>query len=313
LDKLNLDYFLHHNHNVSHTWNDSTPVFGRLFSNNLIELLGPPRLKSDEITQKHMDIARSVQDIYEKALFHVLNYAYDISKIKNLCLAGGCAMNSVANGRIYSSTHFKKLYVQAAAGDAGGAIGAAYYVWNKIGGKRHFCMDHAYYGPEFDSSYIENLLDINSKIISRKFNVRFIESADLLCKVDAKSIAKGSVIGWFQGRMEWGPRALGNRSILGDPRRADMKDILNIKIKRRESFRPFAPSILEEHSDSWFESYDSVPFMMQVFQVKKNKRKIIPAVTHVDGSGRLQTVSKKTNSLYHLLITNFFELVGLCI
>jgi carbamoyltransferase len=196
--------------------------------------------------------------------------------------------------------------VQAAAGDAGGAIGAAYGVWHQLGGKRSFVMDHAYWGPAFGPTDIAKLiLDRKEQIANAGCTVEEILDEAALCRRAAASIANGSVVGWFQGRMEWGPRALGNRSILCDPRRADMKTILNSKIKRRESFRPFAPSILEENVSDWFEENDSVPFMMQVFQIRDNKRGLIPAVTHVDGSGRLQTVSQHANPLYHRLIEEF--------
>jgi carbamoyltransferase len=202
--------------------------------------------------------------------------------------------------------------VQSAAGDAGGAIGAAFCVWHKAGGRRSFVMDHAYWGPGFSEGELTELLSSYSTEM-RAANCS-VESGitDLagLCGRVAREIADGKVVGWFQDRMEWGPRALGNRSILGDPRRADMKQILNSKIKRRESFRPFAPSILEEDVADWFEEVDAVPFMMQVFQIREEKRASIPAVTHVDGSGRLQTVSRQANPKYHLVIEKFKSLTG---
>ena len=221
-------------------------------------------------------------------------------------------MNSVANGKIRRQTPFKHVYVQSAAGDAGGAIGSAFMVANKLNlTSERFIMDHAYWGPKFSNAYHKNLLSKNSALLrSEKCSIELIENNDELCEKVSETISLGDVVGWFQGRMEWGPRALGNRSILGDPRRADMKDILNLKIKRRESFRPFAPSVLKEQVPNWFEEDDQVPFMMQVFQIKKNKRNKIPAVTHVDGSGRLQTVSKETNSIYYQLINKFFQKTG---
>jgi len=180
-------------------------------------------------------------------------------------------------------------------------------VANELGEtKDRFYMNHSYWGPSFDNSYHERLLtDKSGEIKEEGCQVELIENEDEVCKITAQAISDGLVIGWFQGRMEWGPRALGNRSILGDPRREDMKDILNLKIKRRESFRPFAPSILRERVSDWFEEDDDVPFMMQVFQIREKKRKDIPAVTHVDGSGRLQTVSSTTNARYHKLISAF--------
>lgn len=217
-------------------------------------------------------------------------------------------MNSVANGKIYRRTNFKKAYIQAAAGDAGGAIGAALTAYKRSSGliKSRIRMDSAYLGPSFDNTQIDRILEENrSQVEAQNCFIKKIENENELCETTAKSISDGKVIGWFQGRMEWGPRALGNRSIVCDPRRQDMKDILNQKIKRRESFRPFAPSILREAVKDWFEEDDDVPFMMKVFQIKENKREEIPAVTHVDGSGRLQTVHKSTNPRYYKLIKAF--------
>jgi carbamoyltransferase len=215
-------------------------------------------------------------------------------------------MNSVANGKVRRVTPFRRVYVQAAAGDAGGAIGAAFAAWHKLGGERSFVMDHAYWGPEFGPGDIAQLLSRHrAEIAEAGCTIEKIPDESTLCQLTASVIAEGKVVGWFQGRMEWGPRALGNRSILCDPRRADMKHIVNAKIKRRESFRPFAPSVLEEAVADWFEEDDEVPFMMQVFQVQEEKRALIPAVTHVDGSGRLQTVSRRTNPRYHRLIETF--------
>jgi carbamoyltransferase len=218
-------------------------------------------------------------------------------------------MNSVANGKVRRMTPFRRVYVQAAAGDAGGAIGSAFAVWHRLGGKRAFVMDHAYWGPAFGASDIGQLLAAHQSDIT-DCTIEEISDEAALCRRTAAAIADGQVVGWFQGRMEWGPRALGNRSIVCDPRRADMKTLLNAKIKRRESFRPFAPSVLEESVSEWFEEDDSVPFMMQVFQVREEKRGLIPAVTHVDGSGRLQSVSAHTNPRYHRLIKEFRRLSG---
>jgi len=221
-------------------------------------------------------------------------------------------MNSVANGRIHRNTPFRRVYVQSAAGDAGGAIGAAFAVWQQISNApREFVMDHAYWGPAYSNAEIETLLSARHTDLKQEaFNVQRIEDERELCHRTARVLADGKVIGWFQGRMEWGPRALGNRSIVCDPRRADMKEILNRKIKRRESFRPFAPSILREAVSEWFEEDGDVPFMMQVFPIRPEKRPLIPAVTHVDGSGRLQTVTREANPLYYSLIEAFRDLTG---
>jgi carbamoyltransferase len=263
------------------------------------------------LTQRHKDIARSVQAMYEEAFFNLLNVLHKRHGSTNLCLAGGCAMNSVANGKVYRNTPFKKVYIQSAAGDAGGAIGGAYSVWHKLGGARGFVMDHAYWGPHFGDGELRALLEASSAdLVDQHCTVTRMDDQAALCERTATAVSEGKVVGWFQDRMEWGPRALGNRSILGDPRRADMKDILNLKIKRRESFRPFAPSILREAVAEWFEQDDDVPFMMQVYPIREAKRPLIPAVTHVDGSGRLQTVTADTNPRYHRLITTFGRMTG---
>jgi carbamoyltransferase len=291
---------------------NGSPEFGDLFSPALEHLLGPRRAPSDRLEDRHNDIARSAQAMYEEAFFHLLGNLQRRSGLTDLALAGGCAMNSVANGKVRRNTPFRRVYVQSAAGDAGGAIGSAFAVWHKLGGKRNFVMDHAYWGPAFNATEIQRVLNAHGfDIAAANCRVEDIGDESALCRRTAEAIAKGQVIGWFQGRMEWGPRALGNRSILCDPRRPDMKATLNAKIKRRESFRPFAPSVMEEAVAEWFEEDDSVPFMMQVFQVREEKRKLIPAVTHVDGSGRLQTVTSSTNPRYHKLIESFRDLTGI--
>lgn len=302
---LGLEFFRHHRERISYQWDQGSPMYGDLFSPALEELLGPRRQPSEPLSQRHMDIARSTQVMYEEAFFHLLDYLQGYG-LNDLALAGGCAANSVANGKVRRKTKFRRVYVQPAAGDAGGAIGAAFAVWHKLGGQRGFIMDHAYWGPRFAPAQIDQVVSASrDELDAQNCSVEFIPDVNLLCQRTAKAIADGVVAGWFQDRMEWGPRALGNRSILCDPRRADMKQILNAKIKRRESFRPFAPSILEEQVDDWFEENDAVPFMMQVFQIREDKRSLIPAVTHVDGSGRLQTVSRTANPLYYQLIQTF--------
>ena len=340
--KLNLRFFRHYRDNVAYSWNDCAPEVGTLYSEALPELLGPARQPKEPLEQKHRDLARSAQTMYEEAFFTLLNVLHRKYRCDNLALAGGCAMNSVANGKVYLQSPFKRMYVPAAAGDAGGAIGAAFVVWKMEGeensklqtpnskevpthklqylGKAgpqpstngRFVMRHAYVGPGFGDERIEELLKERGLLEGWKNGcvTARVEDAGERCRRTAKAISEAKVVGWFQGRMEWGPRALGNRSILCDPRRADMKEILNSKIKRRESFRPFAPSILREQVREWFEQEDDVPFMMQVFQVRKEKRLLIPATTHVDGSGRLQTVHRETNGLYWELISEFHRLTG---
>ncbi len=311
--KLNLKYFIYHKEKIKYEWEGGSPHVGTLYSKQLEKLLGPARKKDEELTQRHKDIAHSVQAMFEEALFHLLNKLHKKHSIDSICIAGGCGMNSVANGKIRRNTSFKNVYIQAAAGDAGGAIGAAYSSHFKQNpyNKRSYVMKDAYLGPEYDDSYIKNLInEQEKKILSNGCSIENIIQKDELISKTVSRIADGKVIGWFQGKLEWGPRALGNRSILCDPRRADMKDILNSKIKRRESFRPFAPSILREKVADWFEEEDDVPFMMKVFQIQEQKRSQLPAVCHADGSGRLQTVHQDTNDLYHSLISAFDNLTG---
>jgi carbamoyltransferase len=309
--ELNLKYFRHHRVDVAYQWTDGSPEFADLFSPALEQLLGPRRLPAEPLDDRHRAIARSAQAMYEEAFFHLLGALQKRSGLTDLSLAGGCAMNSVANGKVRRMTSFRRVYVQPAAGDAGGAIGSAFAVWHKLGGKRTFVMDHAYWGPAFGAADISNLVGARrSEIAAAGCLLENVCDEAALCQRAAAAIADGKVVGWFQGRMEWGPRALGNRSIVCDPRRADMKALLNAKIKRRESFRPFAPSVLEEAVPEWFEEDDAVPFMMQVFQIREAKRKLIPAVTHVDGSGRLQTVSSLANPKYYRLIESFRAITG---
>jgi carbamoyltransferase len=309
--ELNLNYFRHHRERIAYQWNDGSPTFSELFSPALEELLGRRRQRDDPIEERHKDIASSLQSMYEIAFFNMISPIQKETGITDIALAGGCAMNSVANGKIRRQTGYRRVYVQAAAGDAGGAVGAAYAVWHKLGGARRFAMNHGYWGPSYREDYISRLIDTQrDRITSGGCNVSIHKNEADLCREVAQHIADGKVVGWFQGRMEWGPRALGNRSIICDPRRGDMKEILNLKIKRRESFRPFAPSILEDAVGEWFEEEDAVPFMMQVFQIQVDKRDRIPAVCHVDGSGRLQTVSAKENGRYYKLIDAFRAISG---
>jgi len=310
--ELDLQYFQHHSEGITMVWNDGEPKIGRVFTNALVELLGPMRSSGGALSQNDWDIAASGQAMYEEAFFHLLRHVANKTGENSLALAGGCAMNSVANGKIFDQSPFKRVYIQSAAGDSGGCIGAAYTVWHQILKKpRSFQMQHSYWGPAFSSMAITTLLKSRSNELEKAgCVVKHLPDESELCQYTASSISQGKVIGWFQGRMEWGPRALGNRSILADPRRADMKDILNLKIKRRESFRPFAPTILREHVKEWFAIDSDVPFMLQVFQILESRQNQIPAVTHVNGSGRLQTVTKEQNFRYHLLIKKFSELTG---
>ncbi|MBL6616307.1 MAG: carbamoyltransferase [Reyranella sp.] len=313
--ELDLRFFRHASgEGANYQVKDGIPSGGRLWSDALTELLGPPRDPVAPLEDRHRDIARSAQVTYENAFFNLLGAMHRRYASDALVLAGGCAYNSVANGKVLERSPFKKLYVQSAGGDAGGAIGAAFATWHKLGGaeaRRHFVMDHAYWGPQATPDQIARAIEARrADFDAAGCTIERIADEATLCKRTAEEISLGKVIGWFQGRLEWGPRALGNRSILGDPRRADMKDILNLKIKRRESFRPFAPSILRDKVAEWFETDADVPFMMQVFRIREAKRKEIPAVTHVDGSGRLQTVTWAGNPRYARLIQSFGDITG---
>jgi carbamoyltransferase len=311
--RLNLDYFRHHREKIDYEWSNGSPEIGTLFSPALVDLLGPGRAPDEPLRDYHRDLARSIQAMYEEAFFHLINTLHGRYGGEQLALAGGCAMNSVANGKVFRQSPYKRVYIQSAAGDAGGAIGAAFAAWQDVnpGAQRAFVMDHAYWGPHADRDQCADLLQARrDELAAQACTVEEMGDERALCERTARAVAEGLVIGWFQGRLEWGPRALGNRSIVCDPRRADMKDILNLKIKRRESFRPFAPSVLHEAMAEWFEEEDDVPFMMQVHQIREAKRPLIPAVTHVDGSGRLQTVDCRTNSRYYRLIEAFQALTG---
>ncbi|MEM7357727.1 MAG: carbamoyltransferase C-terminal domain-containing protein [Pseudomonadota bacterium] len=308
---LSLEYFQHHRQAVGFEWDNGSPKVSQLFGPKLAELFGPQRSSNEELTQHHFDIARSVQDAYERCFFHMLNKLHEEHHCDNVAIAGGCGMNSVANGKVHLYTPYREVYVQSAAGDAGGAIGAGVVATQRLGGHVDCHMSHAYLGPQFDDEEFGTLIEHHrAQLQSANCSItQHVQLAELTDRV-ADQIIAGKVIGWFQGAMEWGPRALGNRSILCDPRRTDMKDILNLKIKRRESFRPFAPSVLKDQVGDWFESNADVPFMMKVFQIKADKRVEIPAVTHVDGSGRLQTVTQESNPRYYALISKFFEKSG---
>ncbi len=307
---LGLEYFCHHRTGPQMTWQDSdkTPVLGRLFSPYLEERLGKTRASAEPVEKQHKDIAASLQTVLEEAYFRLLNSLGQKTHRKAVCLAGGVAFNCVANGKIFDQTPFSDVYVQPAAGDGGLSVGAAYYVYHQVLGRpRSFVMEHAYWGPQFTPEAIR--LALENSGISDSFSMRKLPNEELV-RLTATHIAAGKIVGWFQGRAEWGPRALGNRSILVDPRRAEMKDVLNRRIKHREPFRPFAPSILEEATAEYFERSHPSPFMNLAYSVRPEKRAMIPAPTHVDGTGRLQTVSRRTNPLYWALIREFEKLTG---
>ena len=308
--ELALEFFRHSREGFEMEWDEGSPTLGRVFTPELERLIGPARRADQPLTEEHENIARSLQAVYEEAAFHVLNGLWERTKNPRLCLAGGCAMNSVANGKIRSHTPFRELYIQPAAGDNGTALGAAYHVWNKVLERpRSFVMEHAYWGAAYPKADVPALL-AGHRDDAWDYQVHRYDSEEKVCRAAAELIAGGNVVGWFQGRMEWGARALGNRSILADPRRADMRELINTKIKFRERFRPFAPSILEECLAEYFVDAVPDPFMQLVYPVRTDKQAVLPAITHVDGSGRLQTVSERTNPRYYRLIREFQRLTG---
>jgi carbamoyltransferase len=311
--KLGLDYFTHHKTGPEMSWaeSDQTPVLGKMFSDRLAQLLGgPPRLPEEALGQRHRNLAAALQARLEEVYLGMLRKLAAKTGAKAVCLAGGVAFNCVANGKIFAQTPFEHVYVHPAAGDAGLAVGAAYHVWHQILAKpRTFVMDHAYWGPGFSAKEIRTALDA-SKVTRGGYLMNNLPEPELL-RQTAAIIAEGKVLGWYQGRAEWGPRALGNRSIVADPRRPEMKEILNRRIKHREIFRPFAPSILEEKTGEWFEQSHPSPFMTLAYAVKPAKRDKIPAPTHVDGTGRLQTVNQQANPRYHALISEFARQTGI--
>jgi len=278
---------------------DGTVQLARHFSSRMIEMFGPPREAESEITQRDMDLAYAMQHCFEEVFFHLLNQLHAKVPSENLAMAGGCALNSVANGKLFSRTPFRHTWIQPAAGDEGLAIGAALHTYHSVLKQpRDFVMKNSYLGPEFSDAEIE------SSLKSARLKYKKLQRGPLLETV-AQRIARGDVVGWFQGRMEWGPRALGNRSILAHPGLPDMKDVLNARIKRREWFRPFAPSILEERQAEYFEHDHPSPFMLHVYKIKADKRERLCAVNHVDDTGRLQSVSREENPLYYDLIRAF--------
>lgn len=302
--ELDLDYFVHHAEGAAMTWEGGEPTIGLLYSPKLVEVFGEAREPRTEITQKHMDVAASLQYMLEEAEFALVRRLARQTKSKTLCLAGGVALNSVFNGKILPNTDFKDIYIQPASGDAGTSLGVCYYIYHQVLNQpRTYVMNDAYTGPSYSDDAIKAEIE--------RAGLNYVQlDEEALVKRAAELVASGKVLGWFQGRMEWGPRALGNRSIIADPRRDDMKDILNARVKHREKFRPFAPSVLLEATGDYFDQQYPDPFMIKVYNVRQEKRAEIPAVTHVDGTGRLQTVEQPHAPLYWSLIRAFGDLTG---
>jgi carbamoyltransferase len=303
--RLNLDYFTHHSKGVEMTWYGGEPTLGAVFSHKMAEEFGEPRVPRSEIEQRDKDLAASVQLVLEENYFALLNFVQKQTGLTTVCLAGGVALNCVANGMIFERTNFRDVYVQPAAHDAGTSIGSALYVQHQeLKLPRQFEMRHVYYGTEYSDSEILRDLEAAG---CRHHTL----AEDDLMGGTVEAIAQGKIVGWFQGRMEFGPRALGNRSILADPRRRDVKEILNSRIKYREPFRPFCPSILAERVGEYFETDYPSPFMVMAYKIRPGQRERISAVTHGDGTGRLQTVERDVNERYWKLIRKFEEVTGI--
>jgi carbamoyltransferase len=373
--ELNLEYFTHPQTGISMSWESGNPKVEAFHSRRLEEVLGPPRRPQEELTQRHENIAASLQRVTEEIIFHLLRQLHDAAPQENVVLVGGCAMNSVANGKVTRETPFARLYVPVGAADNGTAFGAAFHVWHRVLGRpREFQLEHAFWGCGVDAGECRAAVEkgrsgewrvasgeehfgklsageepprgypaksepataglrypASSQVASKEqtssrhspLTTRHSSNAQPPASIVARemgreeliafavdAICEGKVVGWFQERMEFGARALGSRSLLADPRRTDMRDIINLKIKFREKFRPFAPSVLEEYVAEWFEVDEVSPFMERVLPIRAEKRAEIPAVTHVDGSGRLQTVSRRTSPLYWELIDQFRQRTG---
>jgi carbamoyltransferase len=309
--RLGLDYFSHHRTGPEMSWAeaDKTPTLGKLFSEGMERRLGPARSPDQALEQRHRNLAASLQGRLEEVYLGMLKKLADRTRLKAACLAGGVAFNCVANGKIFDATAFEQVYVHPAAGDGGLSVGAAFFVWHQILGRpRSFVMDHAYWGPEYSREEIRRAVE--SGDLAQKGYAISEPGEEEFTRRAAAIIADGKILGWFQGRAEWGPRALGNRSIVADPRRPEMKETLNRRIKHREIFRPFAPSILAEATSVYFEKSHPSPFMTLAYAVRPEKREKIPAPTHVDGTGRLQTVTREANPRYYALISAFRELTG---
>jgi len=306
LFSLNLKYFRHQEIGFSFNFGSAIPYYENLYSRELEDLLGPGLNNPELIGQREMDIAHSTQFVFEEVVFNILNKFYEKYNIKNLVLAGGCAFNSTLNGKIKNKTKFENIYIPSNCGDAGGALGAALdslFNYDNKNFKKNI-METTSLGPSYSN---DEIFEKVVRHLNKNINVKKIESDNELFNYLTDKLIDKKIMGWFQGRMEYGPRSLGNRAILADPRDSNMKNIINLKIKKRESFRPFAPSVLEEKVNEYFYCEHKIPFMNEVIKVNENMTKSVPSITHVDGTARVHTVSKKNNNRYYNLIETFYK------
>ena len=280
---------------------------GRCYTNLLINHLGPPRERNEPIGKREKDIAKSCQSRFEEIAIHCINHLHEQLPSNQIAMAGGCSLNGVTNTRILRDTAFQKQYIQCAASDDGTCLGAAYYCWHMIlKQNKRFHMYHAYWGPEYSDERLCKVSESSNMLVKRYDNEKLLD-------VVSDYLVQGKVVGWYQSKSEWGPRALGNRSILANPTLPDMKDIINAKIKKRESFRPFAPTVLKEFVGVYFEQDIESPFMMHVVKIRPEWRAKLPAITHVDGTGRLQSLSRESNPRFYDLIEVFRRKTGVAV
>ncbi len=306
--KLNLDLFSFHKNNLNFNFENNSPYFPDLFNSKLEDLIGFKKRKKNEVIEEyHKNFAASVQFVFEEIVITMIKYLKSKIDSENLCLSGGCALNSKMNGKLLDNKIFKNVYIQPSAGDAGGALGSAMYIQNKYGKIDIESFNNSLLGPSFSNNEISK--SINKVLNDKEFNVKYYDNFDEIIKITASSISKKKIIAWFQDRMEWGPRALGNRSILADPRDPDIQHIINSKTKKREEFRPFAPSVLDKFKDEYFVINNiNSDYMLNVFKAKQITKKLAPAIVHIDGTSRVQTVSERNNQKFYDLINEFYKL-----
>ncbi len=311
--KLNLEYYKHYKETFSYFQESGSPFFDNLYSQKFEELFGSPRDISEDVTEYHKNLASSMQTVMEELVINKLNDLYEKHQIKNLCLAGGCAFNSSLNGKILKNTKYNNIYISPNVGDAGGAIGSALVSASRSEKKfKNVKMTNPFLGPSYTNEYIEkNIISILRRT-GHNINYKYYENFEEIIEEVCKLLLNKKVIGWFQDKMEWGPRALGNRSIIADPRNENVRDLINLKIKKREDFRPFAPSIMSEFTQDYFDINDNVdsPFMTMVVDAKQKALKDVPGVVHIDGTSRVQTVSKEFNNKFYSLIQNFYKMTN---